>query len=210
MKGLIPDAGKLRTKGVGIAKGQEVTHVAPPASNLHYLIESLFDYLANDDELTLIKSCVVHYELEFIHPFMDGNGRMGRLWQTRILMEEYPLFEFLPFETIVKNRQEAYYHTLASCDKVGKSTLFIEFMLEAIHAALEELVTQPIKPMDATSRMAYFQRIHQGDNFTRKDYLKVFKDISTATASRDIKKAIENRILIKEGDKRMAKYLFIG
>ena len=209
MKGLIVDAGKLRTKGVGIAKGQEVTRVAPPASNLHYLINELFDYLANDDELTLIKSCVVHYELEFIHPFMDGNGRMGRLWQTRILMEEYPIFEFLPFETIIKNRQEAYYQTLAICDKTGKSTLFIEFMLEAILAALEELITQPIQPMDAGSRMAYFQSTYKGTSFTRKDYLQAFKEISTATASRDIKQAMENGFLKKEGDKRTAKYYFV-
>ena len=82
MKGLIESAGKLRNKSVGIAKGSELTHIAPPSEMLKPLMNDLFDYLKNDDDLVLIKSCVFHYEMEFIHPFEDGNGRIGRLWQT--------------------------------------------------------------------------------------------------------------------------------
>jgi Fic family protein len=85
MNGLIESAGRIRSKSVGIVKGSEVAHIAPPVEMLNPLMNDLFDYLKNDDDLVLIKSCVFHYEMEFIHPFTDGNGRMGRLWQTLIL-----------------------------------------------------------------------------------------------------------------------------
>ena len=82
-----------------------------------------------DDDLLLVKSCVFHYEFEFIHPFLDGNGRMGRLWQTMILKEYSPVFEFSPIETLIKERQQDYYHVLGTSDNRGDSTNFIEFML---------------------------------------------------------------------------------
>ena len=109
MKNLIDDAGKYRKQGVGIVKGSKVEHLAPPFENVAFLMKDLFEYLKNSDEIALIKSCVFHYEMEFIHPFLDGNGRMGRLWQTLILMEKYPIFEFLPFETMISIDQEKYY-----------------------------------------------------------------------------------------------------
>jgi Fic family protein len=96
MKGLVSDPGSYRKQAVGIAKGSKPEHMAPPYENLPFLMKDLFSYVKDSGEITLIKSCVFHYELEFIHPFIDGNGRMGRLWQTLILMNEYPLFEFLP------------------------------------------------------------------------------------------------------------------
>ena len=106
-------------------KGGEVEHFAPSNDNVPFLMKDLFEYLKGKDELTLIKSCVFHYEMEFIHPFLDGNGRMGRLWQTLILMEEYPVFEFLPFETLISQKQKEYYKALSDSDKEGKSTKFI-------------------------------------------------------------------------------------
>jgi|GEM_PF-31818 len=101
MEGLIKGAGKYRKQGVGIVKGSEVKHLAPPFDRVPYLMKDLFNYVKKSDEIELIKSCVFHYEMEFIHPFIDGNGRMGRLWQTLILMEKYPVFEFIPFETLM-------------------------------------------------------------------------------------------------------------
>ena len=103
MVGLIEKPGELRTGNVGIVQGNKVAHLAPPAGNVNHLMSQLFSYLKDKEELTLIKSCVFHYEMEFIHPFLDGNGRMGRLWQTIILIEEYPIFEFLPFETLISS-----------------------------------------------------------------------------------------------------------
>jgi len=206
MHNLIDDAGKLRKKSVGIVKGKEIAHIAPPAENLRYLINDLFDYLKNDDAPILIKSCVVHYELEFIHPFMDGNGRMRRFWQTLILMQKYPVFEFLPFETIIKKRQEAYYKVLSICDKVGHSTLFIEFMLAAIEAALTELLATQNRILTQKDRIEYFKNIFDGKDFSRKDYQTIFKDISSATASRDLKYAVENDIFVKFGEQRNTIY----
>ena len=87
MEGLIENSGKYRNQSVGIVKGSKVEHLAPPFENVPYLMKDLFEYLKKSDEIVLIKSCVFHYEMEFIHPFLDGNGRMGRLWQTLILME---------------------------------------------------------------------------------------------------------------------------
>jgi len=106
MKGLKEDAGKFRNKNIGIAKGGRVAHVAPPPRIVPGLMKSLFQYLQDKSELSLIKSCVFHYELEFIHPFSDGNGRMGRMWQTLILLEEYPVFEFLQFEALISASQK--------------------------------------------------------------------------------------------------------
>jgi len=132
MNGLIQSAGAYRKQGVGIVKGATIEHVAPPFENVPHLMKDLFDYLKDSEELTLIKSCVFHYEMEFIHPFLDGNGRMGRLWQTLILMNEYPVFEFLPFETLISQTQDKYYESLALSDKSGTSTIFIEYMLGVI------------------------------------------------------------------------------
>src|SRR5690606_12004833 len=128
MSGLIANPGKYRNKSVGIVQGSEVAHVAPPFENVPFLMNDLFTYLKKSDEIVLIKSCVFHYEMEFIHPFLDGNGRIGRLWQTIILMEQYPVFEFLPFETLISKTQNEYYKALALSDKSGKSTFFIEYI----------------------------------------------------------------------------------
>ncbi|MEM6963839.1 MAG: Fic family protein [Bacteroidota bacterium] len=206
MKGLIDDAGQLRTKAVGIFKGDQVSHIAPPAANLDFLMNQLFDYFKKSDDPILIKSCVVHYEIEFIHPFMDGNGRMGRLWQTLILMKTYPVFEFLPFETIIKERQDEYYKVLEASDKEGKSTQFIEFILNAINESLGELLKFQNRLNTSKDRMEYFINVFRGESFSRKDYRDIFKDISSATASRDLKYGVENNLIRKEGDKRTAIY----
>ena len=206
MKDLIKSPGKLRKKAVGIAKGKEIAHIAPPAANLNFLMKDLFGYLKHGEDSILIKSCVVHYEIEFIHPFLDGNGRMGRLWQSLILLKTYPVFEFLPFETIIKDRQSQYYQVLGHCDKVGKSTLFIEFILEAINQALGDLLNLSNRTFTQKDRIIYFLSTLKNDSFTRKDYLRQFKEISTATASRDLKYGVENGYLIKIGEKRMTQY----
>ena len=108
LQGLIPFPGQYRKTGVGIVKGNQLAHVAPPAKNIPFLMKDLFEYLKTSEDHVFIKSCVFHYEMEFIHPFADGNGRMGRLWQTVLLLQEYPLFEFLPFETLISKNQKAY------------------------------------------------------------------------------------------------------
>ena len=199
MEGLVENAGEFRNKGVGIFQGSRVAHIAPPFENVPALMNDLFLYLKNKEELTLIKSCVFHYEMEFIHPFLDGNGRMGRLWQTLILMSEYPVFEFLPFETLISQTQNDYYAALADSDRSGKSTPFIEYILGVIEKSLIELLNFNNRILTVTDRLEYFLALGQKE-FTRKDYMNIFKDISTATASRDLKKGVEMNLLAKTGE----------
>jgi Fic family protein len=139
MTGLVDDAGRFRTRAVGIAQGGRVVHLAPPADRVTGLMKDLLTWLKRTDTHPLVASCVFHYELEFIHPFADGNGRMGRLWQTLILSRWNPLFAFLPVETVIRDRQSDYYRVLGACDKAGNSTAFIGFLLAALLTALVEV-----------------------------------------------------------------------
>lgn len=205
MKGLLDPVGKYRNQSVGIVKGDKLEHVAPPFQNVPYLMKDLFAYLKDADELTLIKSCVFHYEMEFIHPFLDGNGRMGRLWQTVILLQDFPVFEFLPFEKLISETQNDYYQSLSESDKLGKSTPFIEYMLGVIDKSLAELLNYTQRNLKDMDRLAYF--LGQGfTEFSRKDYMRVFKDISTATASRDLKKGLELNLFESLGELNKTRY----
>lgn len=209
MAGLVDNAGELRKRSVGIAKGSVIAHVAPPPHLVKGQLEELLRYAKNDDDILLIKSCVFHYEFEFIHPFLDGNGRMGRLWQTVLLRQEYPVFDYLPIETLIKKTQKEYYDTLAKCDSQGESTLFIEYMLTIINEALEELLSSQSVNLIGEDRIKLFKSIIKDQLFSRKDYMRHFKDISSATASRDLREAAENEILKKKGDGRLTVYRFI-
>lgn len=205
LKGLLINAGTYRNQNVGIVKGSKIAHIAPPAANVPFLMKDLFEYLKKSDEIVLIKSCVFHYEMEFIHPFLDGNGRMGRLWQTRILMEKYPVFEFLPLETLISKNQENYYNALAKSDQLGTSTVFIEYMLGIIDVSLSQLLDFNNRILTDKDRLDYFVSL-QKTEFTRKEYMNIFKDISSATASRDLKKGVELGIFQKIGDKNKTSY----
>jgi Fic family protein len=205
MNELIEKPGRYRSQGVGVFQGAKVTHIAPPAQNVSILMDDLFSYLQDEDEITLIKSCVFHYEMEFIHPFIDGNGRMGRLWQTVILMQQYPVFEFLPFETLISQNQQDYYNALAQSDKAGKSTVFIEYMLDVIDKSLNELLSFNNRIVKDTDRLNAFPTLGKNE-FTRKDYMNVFKHISSSTASRDLKKGVEMNLFHKTGDKNRTIY----
>ena len=143
--------------------------------------------------------------MEFIHPFSDGNGRMGRLWQTLLLIQEYPLFEFLPFETLISKNQKKYYQALSNSDKQGESTIFIEFMLKILSDSLDELLKERSGPISSQDRIRLF--ISSGvKEFTRKDYMNYFKTISSATASRDLLLAVKENLITKSGDKNKTTY----
>jgi len=149
MDGLVDRPGRYRSGSVGIAKGETVVHLAPPADMVPGLMNDLLDWLQSTDTHPLIAGCVFHYELEFIHPFADGNGRIGRLWQTLILSQWKAPLAYLPVEDVIRQRQQEYYDTLAACDQVGNSSAFIEFLLTALLDALEE--THNSSPTDQVS-----------------------------------------------------------
>ena len=129
MKDLVHNAGHYRQEGVGVFNGEQLLHMAPPAERVPQLMGDLFNWVSKTDVHPLIHSCVFHYEFEFIHPFVDGNGRMGRFWQTMLLSRWKGIFAWLPVETIVKDHQQDYYNVIAQSDAAGNSTVFVEFML---------------------------------------------------------------------------------
>ena len=137
MSGLVKNAGEFRNGGVGVFNGDQAVHIAPPAEHVDKLISNLFDWLKNADDHLLIRSCVFHYEFEFIHPFADGNGRIGRLWQSLILAKLSPIFQYLPVETMVHDNQHKYYKAFNDSSVAADSGIFIDFMLGEILKALK-------------------------------------------------------------------------
>jgi Fic family protein len=210
MNGLIEKAGQYRASGVGIMKGTQVVHMAPPARRVPILMRQLFAWAkATGDLHPVVLSSVFHYELEFIHPFGDGNGRMGRFWQHVILVAFHPVFEHVPFESVIAARQAEYYRVLEIADSVGECTAFVEFCAEAIHAALQEYcdMLRPAKII-VEDRLTQAQQHFGKKDFSRKDYLKLFKRLSTATASRDLQNGVEAKMLVMQGTQRLARYRF--
>lgn len=147
MKALLDAPGRYRSARVVVMDGDEVQHIGPPANRVPGLMASLVEWLAGTDEHPLISSSVFHYEFEFIHPFEDGNGRLGRLWQTLILTRWNPLFAAVPVESLIHAGQSDYYRAIRESSARGESTRFIEFMLETILAALRTpQVTPQVAP----------------------------------------------------------------
>lgn len=139
MTDLVHENGRYRQGGVGVFDGEKCIHMAPPAQRVPILIADLISWVKTTKVHPLISSCVFHYEFEFIHPFADGNGRMGRMWQTLLLMQWKPVFAWIPVETIVKEHQQDYYDAIAQSDHEASSTPFIIFMLRCLKQALMEM-----------------------------------------------------------------------
>lgn len=153
MQDLVDDAGRWRNSGVGIYRDQQLLHMAPPPSQVQRLMADLLAWLKQSTIHPLVASCVFHYEFEFIHPFSDGNGRMGRLWQTLILSKWKPALAYLPVETVIRNQQSEYYAALSAADQASDATDFVEFMLQALLAAMREVVLATPHPnLSAPSR----------------------------------------------------------
>lgn len=153
MQALVDNPGHYRHGGVGVFGEKGLVHLAPPADRVPMLMGDLFDWLKHSKDHLLIRSCVFHFEFEFIHPFIDGNGRTGRLWQSLILGKLHPLFEHLPVENMVYSNQQQYYDAISASTNAGQSGPFIDFMLNEIYKTLkshqgEELPLSDVDPID--------------------------------------------------------------
>ena len=210
MHGLTQDSGKFRSSNVGIFRGKKVIHVAPPARRVASLMEDLFKFIKTNTQIPwLVRACVFHYELEFIHPFTDGNGRIGRLWQQLLLMKENPIFEFISVESMIKQNQKYYYSALEKCDQLGDSTLFIEFAFEQILATLRQYTKSSVSHVRSCTARLEYAKDQVGINwFSRKEYVILQKDVSTATASRDLSSGVKQGILIKADEQNQTRYKF--
>lgn len=204
MQDLVERNGKYRTDGVGIFDGEKVVHLAPPADRVPELMFDLFDWLKSSDVHPLIKSCVFHYEFEFIHPFQDGNGRMGRLWQTVILKEWKEIFAWLPVETLIKENQKEYYSVLGASDSAANSTKFIEFMLSLILNTIEEIiktenrVTQKVSVKVTGNQQKIINAIKDNPYVTQEELANIV-GIARKNIIVNMKKLQENGLLKRIG-----------
>lgn len=198
MRGLVEEAGMLRSGAVGVADSKgNILHMGTLPRYVPESVERLLVWVRDSELLMLIKSCVFHYELELIHPFADGNGRIGRLWHTRLLAEWNPLFAWLPVEPIIHARQREYYDAINASNNAGESTAFIEFMLAAIKTALLETVGAKDKPIGKNAKNAAFRRrfilAHLSEKPTiRNADLCEGLGISPATANRILRELSQN------------------
>ena len=209
MKGLMEDPGMLRQGPVGVIRENKIFYEAPHWQKVEMMMRTLFQYLNESDDHPLIKSSRFHFELAHIHPFLDGNGRIGRLWQTRLLMQYHPVFEFLPVEHRIREHQQKYYDALATGDDTGDCTVFIAFILAQITKSLHQLIgdTRGVT-LTAEDRLGVARTAFGDKSFSRKAYQNLIKTISTATASRDLHRGVEKGMLKRSGDKRTSVYRF--
>ncbi|OIP99561.1 MAG: cell filamentation protein Fic [Zetaproteobacteria bacterium CG2_30_46_52] len=214
MDDVLNQAGVFRDKQVGIYKGKEVVHVAPPAHQISGLMAELFDWVKKTETHPLITSSVFHYEFEFIHPFIDGNGRMGRLWQTLLLAQWKPLFADMPLESVIKSHQQDYYQALGSADSQADSTVFITFMLRAILQTLENAPVNapqnaPVKPGGLKTPEAILALVEQNQAITRAQIAEqIGKDIRTI--GRAIKKLQDDGKLRRVGSDKTGYWELLG
>ncbi len=140
MEGLVKEAGRFRSGNVGVYAGKQLIHAGTPANYVPELMKQLFDWIKKSKLHPLVKSCIFHYEFEFIHPFADGNGRTGRLWQSLILQKWKDFFAWMPIESLIYEKQEEYYEALNESNTAGESTIFVTFMLKVIRDALKDVL----------------------------------------------------------------------
>ena len=210
MKGIVKDPGSLRQGPIGVIRKNNIFHETPDWKKVEFMMQALFHYLNESDDHHLIKSSRFHFQIEYIHPFIDGNGRIGRLWQTRLLMVYHPVFEFLPVEHLIREQQQVYYGALAMGDDTGDCTVFVAFILTQIAKALKQLIEETRGvTLTAENRLGIARTAFGDKTLSRKEYQNLLKTISPATASRDLHQGVKMGLLKRSGDKRTTMYQFI-
>jgi Fic family protein len=192
MDDILTTAGSF--SGVNVKAGE---HIAPQASMVSSLMIDLFSWLKSSDEHMLLKSCIFHYEFEFIHPFSDGNGRIGRLWQSVILNSYNPIFSHLPVESIVRDYQEEYYKAIEDSTHIGESTPFIEFMLDMIQKSIQNILKSDQKS-NYKSDQKILDLIKENNHITIKELMQILS-MSESGVKKVIKKLKDNGELKRVG-----------
>lgn len=215
MMGLVEEAGMYRSGGVGVMSGDQVVHMAPQAERVPHLMADLLAWLGSTDVHPLVASSVFHYEFEFIHPFADGNGRLGRLWQTLILSSWHSLLVNIPVESLVYQHQDKYYKAIRQSTSQAESSPFIVFMLQMILDAINEVEDNAsnVGISDGTSvgikitkqDKAILDLIESNVYITMQDIAKKL-DKSVRTIERRIKYLKDNNILSRIGAKKSGKW----
>lgn len=200
MNGLINEAGRWRTGSVGVFGEQGCVHLAPPAIRVPELMADLFEWVKKTKTHPLISSCVFHYEFEFIHPFADGNGRMGRLWQTALLSHWRSVFAWLPIESMVKEHQQEYYDAIALSDSAGDSSTFILFMLRCIRDTINEIET-PIKTPIKTPKEIILELVATNTKVTVEQMAEAL-GMNKRNAQKHINQLVDEGIIIRVGANR--------
>jgi len=202
-KGLVKEAGVFRTRPVGVVdqKGH-ILHFGTLPKYVPDLVMELLDWVKSDDVHMLIRNCVFHYEFELIHPFADGNGRMGRLWHTLLLSKWNPVFAWLPVESMIYNRQQEYYEAINTSNNAGESTVFVEFMLSTIKASLIDAIKMSDKMSDgkmdkATTRWKLIEEFLKGHDYIMNADVRELCGVSAATANRILGGFVEEGKLTK-------------
>lgn len=212
---LINESGKFRTKGAGVYQGKQLIHAGTPPQYIPEVIKQLFLWLKNSEVHPLIKACVFHYEFEFIHPFQDGNGRMGRLWHTLILSKWKEFFAWLPIETLIQKKQKEYYKAINLSNNIGESTPFITFILEVIKETLEELQKNDKKMTDIMAdkmtdkemeRLERLEVYFDKNKYIGNNEAQKILNISDSTARRFLNKLVKIGILEAVGERKGRKY----
>ena len=206
MGGLVKEAGVFRSKGVGVYAGEQLIHAGTPANYVPSLIGQLFDWLKKSNLHPLIKSCIFHYEFEFIHPFVDGNGRLGRLWHTLILAKWQEFFLWIPIETIIHKRQDDYYKALNASNTVSESTIFVQFMLLLIRDLLKELSHNGVMNKEKTLDEKLFGLLKENGKQSAAELAEIVGS-SPRTVQRALKRLMDDGKIEHVGSNRFGHYV---
>ena len=206
-RGLVEESGQFRSRPVGVVDSQgNILHFGTLPQYVPDLVMELLDWVKTSQVHMLIRSCVFHYELELIHPFADGNGRVGRLWHTLLLSRWNPVFAWLPVESIIHDRQQEYYAAINASNEAGESTVFIEFMLSAIKASITEAMEVSDEMMDemsdgkmdkATQRWKKIEAYLKNHDYIMNADVRELCGVSSATANRILRECSEKKDLIR-------------
>ena len=215
-RGLVEESGQFRSRPVGVVDSQgNILHFGTLPQYVPDLVMELLDWVKTSQVHMLIRSCVFHYELELIHPFADGNGRVGRLWHTLLLSRWNPVFAWLPVESIIHDRQPEYYAAINTSNEAGESTVFIEFMLSAIKASITEAMEVSDGMMDemsdekmdkATQRWKKIEAYLKTHDYIMNADVRELCGVSSATANRILATLVENKKLKKYYERGLWSY----